>query len=238
MNKIKRAFWTSFPIAFGYISLGFIGGALIQKSGFNVLDVFLMSTLVFSGSAVFISANMLAAGIYPQISLYVAITIIVTSLRNIMYSSSLANDTRDLKGWKKIVFAQYVTDETFAINKIMYEGNSDWDSDLALYVNIFACIYGLIGNLCGCIFGQLINIPIDLGFFMMSSMFVVLTVLRIKDRLDILMLIISIIVSFFVLNVYQGGLDLVVIALIVAIIGYFVDKKITFKKESKGEDCE
>lgn len=235
MNKIKRAFWTSFPIAFGYISLGFIGGALIQKSGFNVLDVFLLSVLVFSGSAVFISANMLAAGIYPQISLYVAITIIVTSLRNIMYSSSLANDVKDLKGWRKIVFAQYVTDETFAINKMMFEGSSDWDSDLALYVNIFACVYGLIGNILGCVFGQVVNIPIDLGFFMMSSMFIVLTVLRIKDKADAIMLLISIVISFAVLSIYQGGLDLVIIALIVTTIGYFLDKKY---KSNSGRMCD
>lgn len=225
MDKVRRAFITSFPIAFGYISLGFIGGAIIQKSGFNVLEIALMSALVFSGSAIFITANMLAAGINPQLSLYVIITILVTSLRNIMYSSSLVGDTKDLKGWKKIVFAQYVTDETFAINKIMYEGNGDWDGDLALYVNIMACIYGLTGNVLGGVFGQMVDIPLDLGFFMMSSMFVVLTVLRIKEKTDIIMLVVSIVVSFVILSFYQGGLDLVVIALIVTTIGYYVDKK-------------
>lgn len=225
MNKIKKAFFVSLPIAFGYISLGFMGGAIIQKSGFNLVEILLMSTLVFSGSAVFISANMLSAGIYPQISLYLTATIIITNLRNIMYSSSLVNDTKDIKGWKKVLFAQYVTDETFAINKIMYEKDKDWDGELALYVNIFGCIYGLIGNGLGGFFGQVVDIPLDLGFFMMSSMFVVLITLQMRNKLDFIMLLVSIIVSFLLLSVYQGGLDLIVIAMIVTTIGYFLDKK-------------
>lgn len=227
MNKIKKAFFVSLPIAFGYISLGFMGGAIIQKSGFNLVEILLMSTLVFSGSAVFISANMLSAGIYPQISLYLTATIIITNLRNIMYSSSLVNDTKDIKGWKKVLFAQYVTDETFAINKIMYEKDKDWDGELALYVNIFGCIYGLIGNGLGGFFGQVIDIPLDLGFFMMSSMFVVLITLQMRNKLDFIMLLVSIIVSFLLLSVYQGGLDLIVIAIIVTTIGYFLDKKMS-----------
>lgn len=221
----------SLPIAFGYISLGFMGGAMIQKVGFNVVEILLMSALIFSGSAIFISANMLAAGINPQISIYLIATILITNLRNVMYSSSLINDTKDLKGRKKIIFAQFVTDETFAINKICYGKDTEWDGDCALYLNLFGCLYGLIGNGLGGIFGQIVDIPLDLGFFMMSSMFIVLTVLQVHKKLDLIMVAISVIVSFAVLNVYQGGLDLIIIAMIVTTIGYFIDKNI----EKRGE---
>lgn len=228
-EKINKAFKMSIPIAFGYISLGFMGGAMIQKSGFNLIEILLMSCLIFSGSAVFIAANMLSAGIYPQISIYLIATIIISNLRNIMYSSSLVNNTKDLKGKKRVLFAQFVTDETFAINKICYEKDKQWDGDCALYLNLFACLYGLIGNGLGGLFGQLIDIPLDLGFFMMSSMFIILTVLQIEKKLDFLMLLISIIVSFAILTVYQGGLDLIIIALIVTSIGYFIDKRLERK---------
>ncbi len=232
MNKVKKAFITSLPIAFGYISLGFMGGAMIQKSGFNVVEIVLMSVLIFSGSAIFITANMLSAGIYPQISIFVILTIIITNLRNIMYSSSLINETKDIKGWRKALFAQFVTDETFAINKIMYEKDKNWDGDCAVYLNLFGCIYCIIGNGLGGYFGQIVNIPLDLGFFMMSSMFVVLTVLQLRNKRDYIMLFISIIVSFIVLSIYQGGLDLIIIALIVTSIGYYFEKK-----EDKKNEC-
>ena len=205
-KKIKKALITALPIAFCYISLGFIGGAMINKVGFNLLDITLMSIFVFSGSAVFIASNMLIGGINPQISIYLTLTIIITNLRNTLYSSALVNDTKDLKGWKKVVFSMFIADETFAINKICYENDPEWDGDLALFVNIFGCIFGLMGT------------------FMMSSMFVILAVLQVKSKQDLLILAIAILVSFIVLYFYQGGLDLIIVALIVTSIGYFVDK--------------
>jgi putative azaleucine resistance protein azlC len=188
------------------------------------LDITLMSIFVFSGSAVFIASNMLIGGINPQISIYLTLTIIITNLRNTLYSSALVNDTKDLKGWKKVVFSMFIADETFAINKICYENDPEWDGDLALFVNIFGCIFGLIGSLLGGFFGQIIDIPLDMGTFMMSSMFVILAVLQVKSKQDLLILAIAILVSFIVLYFYQGGLDLIIVALIVTSIGYFVDK--------------
>ena len=118
----------------------------------------------------------------------------------------------------------FIADETFAINKICYENDPEWDGDLALFVNIFGCIFGLIGSLLGGFFGQIIDIPLDMGTFMMSSMFVILAVLQVKSKQDLLILAIAILVSFIVLYFYQGGLDLIIVALIVTSIGYFVDK--------------
>lgn len=229
-DKIKKSFFTSLPIAFGYIALGIMGGAMIQKVGFNLAQVVLFTVFVFSGSAVFISASMLASGITLEIALYLTATILITNLRNTMYSSSLINDVKDLKGFKKVLFALFVTDETFAIDKIMFEKDKNWDSEQALYLGYFACFFGLVGNVVGAIFGQVIDIPVDLAFFMMTSMFVILTVLRIKNSLDIIMLLVAIAVSFAILSFYQGGLDLIIIALIVTSIGYFMDKKF-HKKE-------
>ena len=234
-EKIFKAFKTSLPIAFGYISLGFMAGAMVQKVGFNVIEVLLMSGLIFSGSAVFITANMLSAGINPQISIYLIATILITNLRNVMYSSSLVSDTEDLKGRKKLLFAQFITDETFAVNKIAFKNDKEWDGDSALYLSLFACVYGLIGNGLGAAFGQVIDIPLDLGFFMMSSMFIVLTVLQVSNKTDIIMVGISVVVSFIVLSFYQGGLDLIIIALIVAAIGYFIDKNSERKRGEANE---
>ena len=231
-EKIWSAFLTSLPIAFGYVTLGIMGGALIQKVGFSVIEVVLFSVLIFSGSAVFITANMLAAGIFPQISIYLVATILVSSLRNAMYSSSLINETKNMKGIKKLLFTQFVTDETFAINKIKYDSSSYWDDDMALYFSVFAAVFGMIGNLVGAIFGQIVDIPIDLAFFMMSSMVVILTVLRIADKMDLIMLFVAIVVSFIVLTIYQGGLDLIIISLTVTSIGYFLDRR---KRRMKNE---
>lgn len=70
---------------------------------------------------------------------------------------------------------------------------------------------------------------------MMSSMFIVLTVLQVSSKTDFFMVIVSLIVSLIVLNIYQGGLDLIIIALIVATIGYFIDKKSEGKRGEVNE---
>ena len=90
----------------------------------------------------------------------------------------------------------------------------------------------MIGNLLGGIFGQIIDIPLDMGTFMMSSMFVILAVLQVKNKQDLLILIIAILVSFLVLYIYQGGLDLIIVALIVTSIGYFIDRN---NEKNKGK---
>ncbi|WP_101772526.1 AzlC family ABC transporter permease [Peptostreptococcus faecalis] len=234
-KKIKKIIINSLPIALGYISLGFMGGAMIQKSGFNLIEIMLFSVLVFSGSAVFIAANVLQAGIYPQVAITLTATIIIMNLRNILYSSSLACENLPLKGWKRVLFSQFVADETFALNKIMLHKDPEWDSDCALYINILGGIYGLIGNALGGYFGEIIDIPLDLGFFMMSSMFVILLVLQINNKLDVFMIAISAIISYLILSIYQGGLDLIIIALIVTTIGYFLDKSNEKRMVSKNE---
>ena len=62
-------------------------------------------------------------------------------------------------------------------------------------------------------------------------MFVILAVLQVKNKQDLFVLFIAILVSFAVLYIYQGGLDLIIVALIVTSIGYFIDKN----NEKKGK---
>ena len=92
----------------------------------------------------------------------------------------------------------------------------------------------MIGSLLGGFFGQIIDTTLDMGTFMMSSMFVILAVLQVKSKQDLLILAIAILVSFIVLYFYQGGLDLIIVALIVTSIGYFVDKNNENKKWKVG----
>lgn len=55
LQGIKAA-W---PICVGYIPLGFAFGVLAQKAGLNLLDIALMSMLVYAGSSQFIAVAML-----------------------------------------------------------------------------------------------------------------------------------------------------------------------------------
>jgi predicted branched-subunit amino acid permease len=54
LQGIKAA-W---PICVGFLSLGFAFGVLAQKAGLELLDIALMSMLVYAGSSQFISPYM------------------------------------------------------------------------------------------------------------------------------------------------------------------------------------
>ena len=49
---------TALPIIFGYFFIGFAAGALASRAGMSVLEVSLLSLLVFAGSAQFIFASL------------------------------------------------------------------------------------------------------------------------------------------------------------------------------------
>lgn len=225
MNKFKKSAYASIPILLAYPTLGFMGGAMLSKVGFNIIDVFLVSLFIFSGSAVFIAAALLQTGINIDIAVSLTLTIIITNLRNAMYSSSLVEDTKKMPLIKRVIFAQFIADETYALNKINFETDREWDLDCAFYLNILGCIFALIGNCAGAYFGEIVDIPLDIGFFMMTSMFAVLLVLQIKNKTDFFMLIISIIVSFLLLSFYRGSLHVILVGIIVTTIGYFIEKR-------------
>lgn len=58
---IKGGMKAAWPICICYIPLGFAFGVLAQKGGFSVLDIAIMSVVVFAGSSQFIHSYALCA---------------------------------------------------------------------------------------------------------------------------------------------------------------------------------
>ena len=50
-DAFRDAFRASIPIFIAYVPIGLVGGILLNASGVNLFFIFLMSLLVFSGSA-------------------------------------------------------------------------------------------------------------------------------------------------------------------------------------------
>ena len=58
-NEIKSGFFKSIPVIFGYFPIGFAFGILAVNAGMNILETFLMSLLVYAGSAQLIAVGLL-----------------------------------------------------------------------------------------------------------------------------------------------------------------------------------
>lgn len=86
-TSIKEGMGASWPICVGYFPLGFAFGVLAQKAGFDMLDIALMSVLVYAGSSQFIAVAMLSSGAAPA---SIVLTTFMVNLRHVLMGSSLA----------------------------------------------------------------------------------------------------------------------------------------------------
>ena len=183
LGSIKAA-W---PICLGYLPLGFAFGVLAQKAGLDLLDIALMSILVYAGSSQFIAVAMLSGGAAP---ISIILTTFVVNLRHLLMSSSLAVYLRGAGRRFLSVFAYGVTDESFAVNLVKFRAGG-WHRNQALAVNQMSNFAWIGSTILGGYGGQFIpagSFGID---YALIAMFLCLLTFQLRGRLYVLTAIIS-----------------------------------------------
>ena len=110
------------PILFGVVPFGLIYGVLAIGAGLPPAAALAMSSIVFAGSAQFIAAGQIGAGVPGPV---LALTTLVVNLRHLLYSASLAPYLRRLSPAWKWVLAYLLTDEAYAVVIVNYERSTD-----------------------------------------------------------------------------------------------------------------
>jgi 4-azaleucine resistance transporter AzlC len=122
MNDRRKSFWagvrTELPLLIGVAPFGMIYGVLAINAGLAPAPAQMMSSIVFAGSAQFITAQLIGEAV-P--GLVIVLTIAVVNLRHILYSASVAPYVRALPmGWKMLL-SYLLTDEAYAVTILHYE---------------------------------------------------------------------------------------------------------------------
>lgn len=99
------------PMHLGVVPFGVIYGVVALQSGIPPLAAFLMSSLVFAGSAQFLLAQLVGAGA-PVLLSVGAVGLI--NLRHALYSASVAPILHALPRRWKLLLAYLLTDEAYA----------------------------------------------------------------------------------------------------------------------------
>ncbi|HZZ84264.1 MAG TPA: AzlC family ABC transporter permease [Anaeromyxobacteraceae bacterium] len=100
------------PILLGVAPFGMIYGALALGAGLPAFTAQAMSSVIFAGSAQFITAQLVREGTPAVV---VVLTVLVVNLRHALYSASVAPYVRHLRaGWKGLL-AYLLTDEAYAV---------------------------------------------------------------------------------------------------------------------------
>lgn len=182
-----REFWKGVrdeaPILLGVVPFGMIFGALAINAHLSIAAAQAMSSIIFAGSAQFISAQLIGSGASAVVVLLV---VFVVNLRHALYSASIAPYLKDLApGWKALL-AYLLTDEAYAVAITHYarEGGSDGRHWYFLGAGLTLWTSWQISTACGIFIGAAIPASWPLGFVLPLT-FIALVVPALKDRSDL-----------------------------------------------------
>jgi 4-azaleucine resistance transporter AzlC len=168
------------PMLLGVAPFGVIYGVVALQSGIPPLAAFLMSSLVFAGSAQFLLAQLVGAGAPALLSIG-AVGLI--NLRHALYSASVAPMLHALPRRWKLLLAYLLTDEAYAaaIPHLLAAPKSPV-AHWILFGSGFALWAGWqLATLAGVLIGA--QLPADLGLdFALPLTFIAIVVPLIDNR--------------------------------------------------------
>lgn len=167
---IKVAFKCAVPVMLGYISIGLPCGILSDSIGINPLQMLIMSLVFYSGAGQFMLSNMWLAGA-DIISIMLSICFVNT--RQLLYSAAYSPYCSKMSKLGLVMFNANTTDETFGISIEMFKDGT-WSARRAYLVNAFSHTSWTLSCVVGCAIGPVLNIPVNIASFAMTSIFICL----------------------------------------------------------------
>lgn len=223
----KTAVKDTLPTVFGYIGIGIAFGVIGRASGFNPWIIILMSFFIYAGSAQFTTVSMLTAS-NPVASIVLA-TFLVNS-RMILMGTTIGNYFKKDSTAKNMMLGTLITDESFALgmSKLNYTHGKlsfEWLNT----VNWIAYITWGVSTGIGAILGGVVGDPKKLGLdYAIVAMFFGLLYLQvISDRalkltLQLLVVLITIILTYVGMIILPANLVIIVVTLIGCGLGVFL----------------
>ena len=174
MNRkaLSAAFPATLPVMFGFIPLGIAFGLLMNGAGYGVFWSFLMSLLVYAGSAQFMGVELLsAAAPLPQ----VAVMTLILNFRHLVYGLSMLEKFQGM-GWRKLYMIFSLTDETYALLAGVEAPEGVDEKGFYFAIALLDHLYWIAGSVAGAVAGALITINTEGIDFAMTALFLVIAV--------------------------------------------------------------
>lgn len=176
--SIKDSFTAAIPIILGYIAIGIPCGILWQAMGLNWLQVLLISWIFYSGAGQFMIPNMFLAGA-GLLEIFASVSFVNT--RQTLYSAALAPWCAGASKGKLFWYMATVTDESFGVAITKFK-DGQFNVARAIGLNEFSHTSWTLANVAGCLIGPILQIPLSIASFAMTSLFICLAVTSVKSR--------------------------------------------------------
>jgi 4-azaleucine resistance transporter AzlC len=172
-EDILSAFRAALPVMLGYLAIGLPCGIMESKVGFSPLMSFVLSMTFYSGAGQFMIPSMWLAG-SPLYSVIASVSFVNT--RQMLYSAAFSPYFSDVSRPLAFFFSATVTDESFGVSLEKFVTDEAWTPRRALLVNLMSMTSWGVANTVGTAVGPVLNLPLAVTSFAMTSIFVCLLV--------------------------------------------------------------
>jgi 4-azaleucine resistance transporter AzlC len=222
-NNIKSNFFKgvrqALPIVLGYIPIGLSFGILAADT-LRHTGIFLMSLLVYAGSAQFISVSMLAG---QASAISVIVTVFLVNLRHLLFSASLSPYARAIPARLLALISFEMTDESFAV-EIQEARKSSPPAAYYFGLHLTAHASWIAATVAGGMLGALIPDPAKWGIdFALPAMFIALLTAQVKRKNDMAVALVAGIISVFLALKMEGNWNVIIAAMTAASLGVFIE---------------
>ncbi len=157
ISERRNGFKAAIPLIVGYVPLSVAFGMMAGNSGLSILEVLLMSTLVYSGAGQFMILSLMGAGAgVPEI----LFTTALLNSRMFLMATSFVNTVKQSLGKWKLFTAMTITDETFSVIIFRY---GEAKREFIVSLNAVAITSWISGSIIGFYFGNILPENIKSG---------------------------------------------------------------------------
>lgn len=226
----ENPFWQgvkdAVPTLLGYLSIGFAAGVVEKTAGLSIMEITLMSVLLYAGSGQFIAAGMIAAA-HP-ISAIVGMIFFVNS-RHLLLSAALAPYFRQQTIKQNMITGALLTDETFGVAITHAYNNKQLDYKWMLGLNLTAYVNWILANIAGGFFGQWIPTPEKFGLdFALPAMFIGLFMLQIMSQkkyfVDLMVGLCAVCMVVIASFIFPGSVGVIIATIVASTVGWVIGK--------------
>lgn len=216
------------PTVLGYVGIGLAAGIVGKGAGLSVLEVTLMSLLIYGGSSQFVISGLLLSG--ASLSSMVLATFLV-NFRHLLMSLSVYFHFKEATLAHRVGIGSLLTDESYGVLMTAIQNKEAINTAWVHGLNLMAYITWVVSTAIGALLGSVIPNPEIFGLdFAITAMFIGLVTLqaesfmRVKRRATIIV-IITVVVTFIVSQwLLSAEMSVIVATLIGCFMGVQVDE--------------
>lgn len=214
------------PTIMGYLGIGMAMGIVGKSAHLAIWQVFLMSTLVYAGSAQFILCGLLLLSA-PILS--IVFTVFLVNLRHLLMSLSVAHYFKDDSLLNGIAIGTLLTDESYGVLMATLAQEKKVTSHWMHGLNITAYLVWILSTVIGALLGSFIPDPTTFGFdFALTAMFLGLFLFQVQLPLKkqknktIVILIVTLLSLFLLMRIVSAELSVIFSTLLGCFTGVLI----------------